>query len=365
MGRTTIQQHWETPGFHRHFRTGISLHGHTCHSIEDLKFLGGFRGHFPVIPAVLRMAAWQHRRATGETLDIHRAGWRPPLDPPAALDVETRQIHGLGLDALVSLTDHDDLEAGIETGTPISVEWTVPFGSTFFHFGIHNLPETRSGAIWGVLRGYTERPSGRGLAEALDLLAHERSVLVVLNHPLWDEAGIGEAAHAGAVARLLVGCGARIHAIELNGLRSWAENQAVMRLAAAWRKPLISGGDRHGAEPNANINLSQANSFAGFVEEVRQDGQSTILFLPQYREPLRLRWLQTVWDVVRAYPEAQVGQRDWSERFFYRAGDGVRRSVAEMWKTSRPPLLSQALAMLRVAELETLRPALRALLADR
>ena len=48
---------------------------------------------------------------------------------------------------MVSLTDHDDIEAPStlhvlpEMGdVPISLEWSAPYGPSFFHIGVHNLP---------------------------------------------------------------------------------------------------------------------------------------------------------------------------------------------------------------------------------
>ena len=49
---------------------------------------------------------------------------------------------------LVSITDHDDIQAPMLLRTvasarhiPVSVEWTTPFGKDqAFHLGIHNLP---------------------------------------------------------------------------------------------------------------------------------------------------------------------------------------------------------------------------------
>jgi hypothetical protein len=362
MKRIAICHSCESPSTCRSFRTGISLHSHTSASREQLSFLSGFKGQFPVIPAVLRAAAWQHRRATGEVLDIARAGWHPPLDSSAALEIEAAQIHGLELYALVSLTDHDYIPGNPTPTYPLSVEWTVPFGPTFFHIGVHNLPFDGS---WSVLQRYTARPTRSRLLEALELIGSHPETLIVLNHPMWDEAGIGAQAHLMELRALLESCGDWIHAIELNGLRSLAENAAAARLASDWDKPLVSGGDRHGAEPNANINLSNARTFSEFVEEVRRDGQSAILYLPQYREPLRLRWLQTVWDIVRSYPEAEEGARHWSDRFFYCCQDGVERSVAQVWKTAQPLVLRQTLALLRLALTRPFRPALRLVLADR
>ena len=70
------------------------------------------------------------------------------LAPRQAYDLERQQLEtALGTDGLVSLTDHDDIEAGSSLAVvgglgpiPVSVEWTVPFGPTFFHLGVHNLP---------------------------------------------------------------------------------------------------------------------------------------------------------------------------------------------------------------------------------
>ena len=78
--------------------------------------------------------------------------------------------------------------------------------------------------------------------------------------------------------------------MKLSGLRPWAENRMVMDLARNLDRILISGGGRHGREPNATINLTTAASFEVFADEVRS-GWSHVLFLPQYREPLRLRIL--------------------------------------------------------------------------
>jgi hypothetical protein len=51
---------------------------------------------------------------------------------------------------------------------------------------------------------------------------------------------------------------------------------------------------RHGLEPNACVNLTNAGTFAEFAEEVRNDQWSDALFLPQYREPFRLRILENL-----------------------------------------------------------------------
>ena len=104
---------------------------------------------------------------------------------------------------IVSLTDHDNIEAPVSLqvldecrGTPISVEWTVSFGPTFFHLGVHNLPAgARPRTVGGDGRVPAKAARQPGWREMLAALASIGQVLIVFNHPLWDERGIGQAAH--------------------------------------------------------------------------------------------------------------------------------------------------------------------------
>jgi len=365
--QTSLHFLWKDRGVAERFSTGVSLHGHTHHSWENLKFLHTFKLPLPLIPAALRLAGWHHRRATGREMSLARVLWTPPLAPAEALDLEARQIRKLGLDALVSLTDHDSIESGLDlrgghAPPPISFEWTVPFGPTFFHLGVHNLPASEARALAAALFDYTAHPDPARLAELFEILNQLEDVLVVLNHPLWDEADIGAAAHRAAACELLSRFGQWLHAVELNGLRSWSENREAIELARTWQLPVISGGDRHGLEPNANLNLTEARSFAEFVAEIRRDGLSRLLFMPQYREPLRLRWFETVKDILRPHPGTERPR--WVDRFFYACEDGVTRPIAELWPNEGPALLRSLFAMLRLSESQSLRAALRLGVAD-
>ena len=75
--------------------------------------------------------------------------------------------------------------------------------------------------------------------------------------------------------------------------------------------PAISGGDRHGLEPNANLNLTTRRSFAEFAAEIRRERLSAVLFMPQYRETLGMRWFETVKDIVRCHPGKRSGPAGW------------------------------------------------------
>ena len=369
MKKTSLHFLWRDVHAPQRYPAAVSLHGHTLHSWENLRFLHSFKLPLPLIPAVLRVAAWQHRRATGRDLALDRVLWTPPLAPLEAHRLETRQIAGLGLQPIVSLTDHDDIEGGIVArrsptapAAPISFEWTVPFGATFFHLGIHNLPLAHARTIAAALHEYTAHPRPARLGELLEMLHARQGLLTVLNHPLWDEANIGAGLHRETLTALLSAHRPWIHAIELNGLRSWEENTEALDLARAWELPAISGGDRHGLEPNANLNLTHARTFAEFADEIRRDGLSAVLFMPQYRETLGMRWFETVKDIVRCHPHAQRPR--WVDRFFYECEDGVTRPIAELWPNEGPALLRSVFAMLRLSESQSLRAALRLTVAD-
>ena len=75
---------------------------------------------------------------------------------------------------------------------------------------------------------------------------------------------------------------------DLRKVTAWPENLAVIELARDSGKPLVSGGDRHGCEPNSIVNLTRSVTFSGFVSEVRA-ARSEILLLDHYREPRRFR----------------------------------------------------------------------------
>ncbi len=369
MKRTSLHFLWKDRGAAEGFRSAVSLHGHTRHSWENLRFLHTFRLPLPVIPAALRLAGWHHRRATGRKMELERVLWTPPLAPEEAHAVEAGQIQSLGPQPIVSLTDHDDIEGGLaarrnfpERAAPVSLEWTIPFGPTFFHLGVHNLPAGAARGMAADMYRYTAQPEPARLAELLEMLHEREDILVVLNHPLWDEAGIGAENHRAAAAALVLRHGKWIHALELNGLRSREENHETLELARVSKLPAISGGDRHGLEPNANLNLTQAASFAEFAAEIRRDGLSRVLFMPQYREPLRLRWFETVKDIVRCHPG--IERRRWVDRFFYECEDGVRRPLAELWPNEGPALLRSFFAMLQLSESHSLRAALRWAIAD-
>jgi hypothetical protein len=326
----------------RRFRTAVSLHGHTLHSRERLDFVYRLAKQFGPLRVALERGEARYRAIHGLPLDLSRAWWTPPLAPHDAWLLETSRIENhFGWNAQVSLTDHDDIEGPTALrvleecrDTPVSVEWTVPYAHTFLHLGIHNLDANRARQTMRDLAAFTARPSAR-LKSLLQYVAADPATLVVFNHPHWDEKGIGEETHRALARQFTETHGEFIHAFELNGLRPWKENRTVFDLAKRFEKPLISGGDRHALEPNALLNLSNAGTFAEFVDEIR-DGYSDVLITKQYRDAFAVRIVQSIEDILGQHDNHALGWRHWSERVFYECQDGVTRSLAELWGKGEP-----------------------------
>jgi hypothetical protein len=339
MASSTISYLWRDKDASKGFRTGVSLHSHTNQSHETLDFLANFGNQYPVMRPLLSRLERRSEQMHGVRINYAASYWTPPMTPKLAFDLESQQIEKLDLASMVSITDHDNIKAPMLLRTvpsarriPVSVEWSAPYGNQSFHLGVHNLPSARATEWMDTLAKFTANPSDARFTEILIALHEEPNVLVVFNHPMWDLYLIGQEKH-----EFLVKNGAYLHALELNGLRHWDENRAVRRLAEKWNMLLISGGDRHGVEPNANINLTNATSFTEFVHQIRREKKSDMLFMPQYAEPWKYRLLQSTIDAIRHYPEFPQGSRTWDERVYHPDTNGVVRPLSELWPNGAPP----------------------------
>jgi hypothetical protein len=345
MAQSTISYLWRDQKAAQGFRSGVSIHSHTNQSQETLDFLANLGNQYPLIRPLLSRLEQRSERMHGVRIDYAASYWTPPMTPKLAFDLESRQIEKLDLAPMVSLSDHDNIKAPMLLRTvpsarriPVSVEWSAPYGGVqSFHLGVHNLPSAKAPEWMATLADFTANPSDARLTEILKALHDEPNVLVVFNHPLWDLYLIGQQKHEFVVGEFLQKNGAFLHALELNGLRNWDENRAVRRLAEQWNMLLISGGDRHGVEPNANINLTNATSFSEWVHEIRHEKKSDLLFMPQYAEPWKHRLLQSTIDAIRHYPEFPQGSRTWDERVYHPDAHGVVRPLSELWPHGAPP----------------------------
>ena len=165
MKENTVAFWWQDSDLGRQFNTAVCLHGHTMYSEECLDFLPRYLKH---VPGVSQFVSGCQQRGS---VDFARAHWTPPLTPSCALRLEQGQIAGLGLRPLVSLTDHDSIEAPIalqvtaaREEVPVSVEWTVPYHRAILHLGVHNLPPAEARRWMAVMAAYTSAPVETNLA---------------------------------------------------------------------------------------------------------------------------------------------------------------------------------------------------------
>ena len=345
MANSTISYLWCDQRAAQGYRTGVSLHSHTNQSRETLSFLATVGSRYSVFRPLLARMERRSEANHGLRPNYAAAYWTPPLTPKLAFELESRQIEDLDLTSMVSITDHDNIKAPVLLRTvpsarqiPMSVEWSAPYaGVQDFHFGVHNLPSAKAQEWMTTLAEFRAHPDDERLTEILAALNDEPNVMVIFNHPMWDLFMVGREKHNSLVNQFLEKNGHFLHALELNGLRNWDENRAVRQLAAQWDMLLISGGDRHGVEPNANINLTNATSFTEFVHEIRREKRSKILFMPQYAEPWKHRILRSAIDAIRDYPEFPLGSRTWDERVYHPNAKGVATPLSQLWPSGSAP----------------------------
>ena len=79
---------WNKTEFDRQYRSAVSLHSHTNHSKESLRFIPEFTRKHPILHWALE------RQAMRSTIpvDLVKAYWTPPLHAKAAFEVERNQI---------------------------------------------------------------------------------------------------------------------------------------------------------------------------------------------------------------------------------------------------------------------------------
>jgi hypothetical protein len=337
-------------------KVGVSLHCHTEHSKEMLDFLPHYAEKLPVIAFFWKKERDKYLEKEGKGIDFSTAYWSPPLTAHDVYDIEKSQINEAGLEAIVSLSDHDSIDGNLRVSetaqlsvAPISLEWTVPFEYGFFHVGVHNLPIDRADSITKELLAYTfsgdETPSNTRLHELFAMLNEIDSVLVILNHPIWDIEMVGKDRHSVLLRNFIKEHGRWIHALEINGFRTWSENKSVIEMAEALGIPVATGGDRHGCKPNTVINLTNSRTFDEFVDEIRVERRSDVVLMPEYRQPLHSRQLQSFSEILKLYPEFPEERRRWFDRVFFDIGNGagVNPLSAHGWKRGGPTWLRWAI----------------------
>ena len=366
MTNSSLCLFWRDRSWTKKFKTGISIHSHTQHSKERLSFIPKILSNKPGFHSLFKYIERRHQEVHGAPLDYSRGYWTPPLSAHDAFLVERGQIEEkLGLPGLVSISDHDSMEANLrlrlveeDADVPISDEWSVPYGPAVFHVGVHNIPPQRASEFHERFESYRACRRPELLAEILSDLNSEPEILVILNLPLTDEGRIGSRIHERHLQEFLGRFGRWIHALELNTLQPWKDNMRVCEIAKTLDLPVISGGDRHAVEPNGNLNLTNATTFSEFVREVREDRVSNVLFMPQCRESLKIRYIESIYHIVRDYPECP-GRVHLLDRVFYELPNGETQTVSQATNGGGPAVTRLILKLVGVVVSPRLRPALR------
>lgn len=355
------------------FRSAVSLHSHTNQSKETLDFLPRYI-HFHRIPAISWLVQSELKRyesRSGRRVDFRQAYWTPPVAASMVFASEKSQIEEkLGLAALVSITDHDTIGGCLALQTedsaewaPLSLEWSVPFAGNTFHIGVHNLAPASAMEVIRELGRYTAEPKEERLGDLFALLDSSPDTLLVLNHPCCNFVRVGTAKHWDTLRKFIAQCRPWIHALEVNGMRPWKENQTVLRMAKEYDFPIVAGGDRHGCRPNVMLNLSEGESWSDFAARIRSERNNDIFVLSAYDEPIRLRELATAADVLRRYPGHPYGQRRFLDRIFAHVDGYNWRPLSFYWDGSeRAPIwLIPAVNVVIALGSDHIRPMLRRL----
>jgi hypothetical protein len=352
---------WSEPKSAEAYQAAVSLHGHTIYSKESLWFVPEYLGKIRALRWIMQHHNAKSQRNKGLALDFERAHWTPPATPSAAYELETRQIHQLNLHSIVSLSDHDNIQAPMllrvhhnTADVPISMEWSVPYHGDELHLGLHNLPAGEAESMVAAVNAYTANPHEDRLREILADFHSRKEILIVLNHPLWDLFHMGEV-HMQALNSFLAKHGQYIHAFELGGLRCWEENRKVYELAAQWNVAVVAGGDRHGFEPSACLNLTNATCLAEFTQEVRKK-TTHVLFMPQYTRPLWSRMMEVVLDAAREQPGHPMGAT-WDQRTFHPDRNGSLTPICQLWDHT-PHFIETTLKLFRLMESNAMRGAI-------
>ncbi len=292
----------ECPHPDREFGYAVSLHNHSCHSVEKLAAL-----NHVIKRAFMRPLSGILQKSFGlgsvSNLNYAEITFNPPYTPEDVYEMEAAAAANWGFQGVhLAITDHDEFIGNLALlrGRPdlngriaVSEELSLWFQGHLFHLGICHLPES------GAEETHTQiQAAARGgrYDELFETLAAS-GCLVIFNHPLlpW-----GPEAKIIPATELLSRYGWAIHALEVNGMRPREENDRALELARQWRKPVVGGGDSHLLAASSVISLSRAATFKDFIAEVK-DGYAVPFVTPEYFAPLRWKLFLRVLFFISRY----------------------------------------------------------------
>jgi hypothetical protein len=284
------------------YRSWVSLHNHSCHSVENIASLNWVVELWYMRP-LAGVLQWAFGLARGERLDYRQVSYNPPLTPDTIRRLEQGRARGLGLEGLLfAITDHDQVRGSLELleqhaeladRLPVGIELSIRFRDYVFHLGVTGLPAATALEEHDAL----VQSARAGDLDAVFARLRRLGCLVVLNHPLLPWHDIDP---APLVDALLAVHGAGIHALELNGLRSPDENRGVIELARRVGKPLVGGGDSHLRTPSSAGSVTRAATFDEFTAEVKA-GTATTIVTPEFFMSLGWRLALRVLNFMAGY----------------------------------------------------------------
>jgi predicted metal-dependent phosphoesterase TrpH len=277
----------ECPHPDREFSHAVSLHNHSCHSVEKLAALNQVikLGFMQPLKGMLQRSFGLNGVSGLNYADIT---FNPPYTPDDVYQMESSAAAPWGFDGVhLTITDHDEFagslalrrgRADLNGRVAIGEEVSMWYQGHLFHLGVSGLPEN---AVDEAHARIQSAARGQRHDELFEILAAS-GCLVVLNHPLVAWA---PGSNAIPITDLLTRYGWAIHALEVNGMRRREENDRVLELARQWKKPVVGGGDSHLLVASSVISLSRAASFKDFIAEVK-DGHAVPFVTPNYFAPL-------------------------------------------------------------------------------
>jgi hypothetical protein len=292
----------ECPHPDREFGYAVSLHNHSCHSVEKLAALNHVIKRWFMRPW---SGILQSSFGLGGISNLNYAEviFNPPYTPEDVYQMEADAAAKWGFDGVhLAITDHDEFAGGVALlrdrpdlngRVAVSEELSLWFEGHLFHLGVSLLPEN---AVEETHAQIQAAARGGRYDELFETLAAS-GCLVVLNHPLVAWA---PGAKTVPAAELLSRYGWAIHALEINGMRSREENDRVLELAQQWHKPVVGGGDSHLFVASSVISLSRAATFKDFVAEVK-DGHAVPFVMPEYFAPLNWKLFLRVLFFISRY----------------------------------------------------------------
>jgi hypothetical protein len=114
-----------------------------------LDFVPVYARKMPIIAQFWRKEREKYAKKEGNAPDFSNAYWSPPLTAEKVFDIEKGQINQAGLDAIVSITDHDSIDGNLKLNTETENRGRHPsrsngpfrLNTATFIVGVHNLPK--------------------------------------------------------------------------------------------------------------------------------------------------------------------------------------------------------------------------------